>query len=490
MESVGSDTESQHSPEQPSISFSPGTESRIEQWQATGTYPYPELQVFPPPPTGEYSRNELRLIHHLSTVANALRLKGTSNLTIWTEKVPKFLSLAATYPFVMHALLSFSANNLAWSRSSTETRNLHIQHGTIALRGLHEAIGNFSHANADAVLATSLLLLWQATDWRSWSSLRAGIQSVLSSMQSYKHESIFEEYINEEDLFVGSYRSHRRANSIDGLERNNILQNCVSALQRLQVALTSHEAESYWIDQLLSYVQSLQTSAPAQTPEDQFQHLYLLRKWIFWVPALLLQQQNAQGPALLTIAHFYSVALALVPLFPDLGSSFCARVALSPLENILSVTDAIQSQHAMDSTSTEIASLMQFPQQMALHFRSRDLVGHFPSSLQDDPSLFHLSSDTLNYSSMGNMSPAFAPAPLNYSTPSRSSTSSSFLEVPGTQNAGFTYGTQTWGAAPSPGFPPQLYTGDVSSVYEYDDAASMAGFQPQGGFVPPTPIWT
>jgi len=31
--------------------------------------------------------------------------------------------------------------------------------------GLHEAIGNFSHANADAVLAASLLLLWQATDW-------------------------------------------------------------------------------------------------------------------------------------------------------------------------------------------------------------------------------------------------------------------------------------------------------------------------------------
>jgi len=65
----------------------------------------------------------------------------------------------------MHALLSFSANHLAWMHSSAETRNLHIQHGSIALRGLHEAIGNFSQSNADAILAASLLMLWQATDW-------------------------------------------------------------------------------------------------------------------------------------------------------------------------------------------------------------------------------------------------------------------------------------------------------------------------------------
>lgn len=65
----------------------------------------------------------------------------------------------------MHALLSFSANHLAWTQSSPETRNLQIHHGSIALRGLHEAIGGFSPANADAILAASLLMLWQATDW-------------------------------------------------------------------------------------------------------------------------------------------------------------------------------------------------------------------------------------------------------------------------------------------------------------------------------------
>lgn len=78
---------------------------------------------------------------------------------------PRLLGIASSYPFVMHALLSFSANHLAWQHNSSGMRNLHIHHGSIALRGLHEAIGSFSHANADAALAASLLMLWQATDW-------------------------------------------------------------------------------------------------------------------------------------------------------------------------------------------------------------------------------------------------------------------------------------------------------------------------------------
>jgi len=89
MEGRGSDSEGQSSPEQPSIVLTPGSESRIDQWQQTGGFPYPELQVFPAPPTQEYSKNDLRLIHHLSAVSNELLVKGTSNFTVWTEKMPK-----------------------------------------------------------------------------------------------------------------------------------------------------------------------------------------------------------------------------------------------------------------------------------------------------------------------------------------------------------------------------------------------------------------
>jgi hypothetical protein len=82
----------------------------------------------------------------------------------------------------MHALLSFSASHLAWIQPVPELESLQIRHGSMALRGLHEMIGVFMPTTADAILATSLLMLWQATNWHSWSSLRAVVQSVSTSV--------------------------------------------------------------------------------------------------------------------------------------------------------------------------------------------------------------------------------------------------------------------------------------------------------------------
>ena len=89
MENLGFEAEIQQSPEQPTVALTPGTERRVEQWHQTGSFPYPDLEVFPPPPAHEYSKNELRLIHHLSAISSDLLLKGSTSLTIWTQKMPK-----------------------------------------------------------------------------------------------------------------------------------------------------------------------------------------------------------------------------------------------------------------------------------------------------------------------------------------------------------------------------------------------------------------
>lgn len=96
----------------------------------------------------------------------------------------------------MHSILAFSASHLAWISQSSETRNLAFHHAGIALKGLHEGIANFTKVNSDAVLASSLLLAWQATDWsvflqsalpaqgltinhrRGWASLVTGTKTV------------------------------------------------------------------------------------------------------------------------------------------------------------------------------------------------------------------------------------------------------------------------------------------------------------------------
>jgi hypothetical protein len=76
-----------------------------------------------------------------------------------------FLKIGTDYGFVMHALLAFSATHLAWLTDCPLAANMAYEHRGIALKGLHEAIGAFSRQNSDAVLAASLLLSWQATEW-------------------------------------------------------------------------------------------------------------------------------------------------------------------------------------------------------------------------------------------------------------------------------------------------------------------------------------
>lgn len=65
----------------------------------------------------------------------------------------------------MSGVLAFAATHLAWLTESMETKNLAYHHRGVALKGLHNAIGNFSRGNSDAVLAASILLSWQASDW-------------------------------------------------------------------------------------------------------------------------------------------------------------------------------------------------------------------------------------------------------------------------------------------------------------------------------------
>ena len=65
----------------------------------------------------------------------------------------------------MSAILALSASHLAWKTRNAETEHLAIHHHGVAIKGLHEAIGSFSRENSEAILAASMLLSWQASEW-------------------------------------------------------------------------------------------------------------------------------------------------------------------------------------------------------------------------------------------------------------------------------------------------------------------------------------
>lgn len=75
------------------------------------------------------------------------------------------LSIGATTPYVMHALLALSAVHIAFLTNCPLVGSMAYRHRCVALAGLHEAIGSFCRETSDAILAASLVLCWQATDW-------------------------------------------------------------------------------------------------------------------------------------------------------------------------------------------------------------------------------------------------------------------------------------------------------------------------------------
>jgi len=77
----------------------------------------------------------------------------------------RIIKIGATESYVMHALLAFSAMHIAFLTGCPLVGSMAYEHKGIALKGLQEAISSFSRETSDAILAASLVLSWQATDW-------------------------------------------------------------------------------------------------------------------------------------------------------------------------------------------------------------------------------------------------------------------------------------------------------------------------------------
>jgi hypothetical protein len=403
----------------------------------------------------------------------------------------------------MHAFLAFSASHLSWISPSSGTRKIQIQHGGIALRGLHDALGSFSKANADAVLATSILLMTQANDWRTWSSLETGIRTVASAMVGWKHESIFADLVN-----LSPCKPTEDPRSLPSAqERHSILTSVLGPLQRLQPLLVRSSPEAHWIEQLLGYISHLLSIPPAQTAAEQFDQLYSLRKWVLFVPCLLLDKPMVDGPSTLVVAHMYATALALEPLFPALGASFCAAISLPPLERIIQMTAPMQTDDHFGQHVLEISSLMLFPQQAASAYRARmswtqqrlDQI-QLQQTPQQSPysSVFNLDGVNTPFMDLGNISPGFVPSSISHvREPNRMSASSMsdspYLGVPtpaSSYESAYTDNTTQW--ASSPAFPPSQYTGNdqghAYNSFEYDQLEASHG-SIRGGFVVSPTIW-
>lgn len=98
---------------------------------------------------------DLRLMYHYTTqVSSTITGAGISDTDIWNHDVPM---LAFEYPFLMHAILAFSATHL--SRTEKGLDQCVTCHRGDALRLLREAILDINSDNTDALVASALILI-------------------------------------------------------------------------------------------------------------------------------------------------------------------------------------------------------------------------------------------------------------------------------------------------------------------------------------------
>lgn len=207
------------------------------------------------------------------------------------------------------------------------------------------------------------------------------------------------------------------------------LRTCNVALDELAPKIRGRKREAKYLDQLRDYVHRLAGVRPAYTLEEQFNHLYTLRKWIFYVPAILLRNSDRDPMTLAVIAHFYAVALSMDDLFPTVAPVFLSSLASTPLKEIVGALGS-----AARSGNPSPWEHCTFPRNAVSNHIGKEKTRRDRLPRSTGRSTFEGFQQHLAYSmepSMsGHRSPAFGQFPVQPPTPSYSSTGSTFLEVP------------------------------------------------------------
>jgi len=251
--------------------------------------------------------------------------------------------------------------------------NMACRHRGVALAGLREAISSFSKESSDAILAASLVLSWQATDWRSWTQLMQGTSSVIDAMDSWKHESQFGDFIAESSTFPTAPPSpspdHKpsqpRKEDLDAFQRT------LQQLQKVESHLKQNREDTKSVAQLISFLKGARKVSPTLSVAQQFERLRPLRTWLFWLPVMYLQQTQGSPSALVIIAHYYTVALLMERLFPEIGAAYFGSLTIGPVEEIARRLFSINISGHLDGDLQTPLTLMEFPIETVNEFRSR-----------------------------------------------------------------------------------------------------------------------
>lgn len=218
-------------------------------------------------------------------------------------------------------------------------------------------------------------------------------------MEPWKHESQFGDFIAESSTFPTAPPSptpdHKpnqpRKEDLDAFQRT------INQLTKVEAHLKQNKEDTKLIQQLSSFLKGARKVSPIQSVSQQFDRLQPLRHWLFWLPLMCLKQNGTSTSALVIIAHYYTAAILMERLFPEIGAAYFGSLSVGPVEEIARRLLSINVSGSADGDLQTPLSLMEFPIDAVTEFRARMgwlQPARTPSFPQFNPPNFYMDDNT------------------------------------------------------------------------------------------------
>ena len=322
-------------------------------------------------------------------------------------------------------------------------------------------------------------------------------------MQPWIHESELASYLQEQRHGNRSRMSvNSNVSSLAHYRQEDVmrLDQAIASLDGFYQRLASNIELSGRLAHLLEFLNQLRSDLPIHVPEGAFERLQILRSWLFWLPPAMLRPGGSDVGSMAVLSQFYAAALILEPLFPEIGPSYLATLAVSPIEEMhrsmltrrtnqpqdAGVQVALALMEPPARASTEYRARQEFMAQRADSYRNSPRGGYAPPSvpLASSPAAGSYSPIPVTTGIATSVSPYLSPA-VPHLGPRRAS---HFIDPsPSLRPAMYGERSSSYDAASTP-----YGRGYETSGMAYHDTSAFQSFSAGSGlgFVSPAQLWT
>ncbi|MCJ1312151.1 hypothetical protein MMC25_005825 [Agyrium rufum] len=172
----------------------------------------------------------------------------------------------------------------------------------------------------------SIILSWQAADWREWVFLLEGCDAVIQAMSPWSPSSRFQEFVDEVNQNFPTSPSPIDSPT-PGIYQLLIEASRISkSLDIARLLLSGREEQLHLLRQLSIFLQNLMIAPPGPTRSEQLRTLYPLRSWMAWFPKSLVHLTKGDPAVLIALAQLNLVIMASEPLFPSVSKVYFTRM--------------------------------------------------------------------------------------------------------------------------------------------------------------------